>query len=115
MARRRDSEKEQKMSKRSSSESTTAPSGIAELDQISLDRVSLVQALKDFEIANARVLDLTRRLLDSESQRAALTHELEALRLSRINPSKLEGTNLRGSLKSLGTLAARKALVWVRR
>ena len=38
-----------------------------------LDRLSLDQALRDFEIANARVVDLTQRLVD-------LGHEVTALR-----------------------------------
>lgn len=46
-----------------------------------LDRVSLTQALRDFEIANARVLDLTQRLLESERRRKDAEHELESLRL----------------------------------
>jgi hypothetical protein len=48
-----------------------------------LDAVSLTQALKDFEIANARVLDLTRRLIESERLRKELADELERLRLQQ--------------------------------
>ena len=43
--------------------------------------LSLQQALEDFEVANARVLDLTRRLLESEQQRKTVENELEQLRL----------------------------------
>jgi hypothetical protein len=46
-----------------------------------LDVISLEQALKDFEIANARVVDLTQRLLESERKRAEIANELEQLRL----------------------------------
>ncbi|HEX8699181.1 MAG TPA: hypothetical protein VF815_10120 [Myxococcaceae bacterium] len=46
-----------------------------------LDRVNLVQALRDFEIANARVLDLTQRLIESERRRKDVENELEQLRL----------------------------------
>ena len=46
-----------------------------------LDGVSLVQALRDFETANARVMDLTQRLLRSEQQRKQLGDELERMRL----------------------------------
>jgi len=46
-----------------------------------LDTISLEQALKDFEIANARVVDLTQRLLDSERRRADIADELEQLKL----------------------------------
>jgi hypothetical protein len=46
-----------------------------------LDRVNLVQALRDFEIANARVLDLTQRLIESERKRKDAENELEHLRL----------------------------------
>lgn len=46
-----------------------------------LDRVNLTQALRDFEIANARVLDLTQRLIESERRRKDVENELEHLRL----------------------------------
>lgn len=46
-----------------------------------LDRASLVQALKDFEIANARVLDLTQRLLESERARKLAESQLENARI----------------------------------
>lgn len=46
-----------------------------------LDGISLEQALKDFEVANARVVDLTHRLLVSERQRTEIANELEQLKL----------------------------------
>ena len=47
-----------------------------------LDRISLRQALVDFEVANARVIDLTARLLEAQqelAQRRVHRSELEAL------------------------------------
>lgn len=48
---------------------------------VDLDKVSLQQALRDFEMANARVLDLTQRLIASERSRKALESELNQLKL----------------------------------
>ena len=45
---------------------------VTELDR-ELDRLSVEQALRDFEIANARTIDLTQRLVD-------LSHEVTDLR-----------------------------------
>ncbi|MGH2706065.1 MAG: hypothetical protein ACRDJ4_13530 [Actinomycetota bacterium] len=45
-----------------------------------LDRLSLHQALLDFEIANARVVDLTERLVESSKSAAQLRHDLEKLK-----------------------------------
>jgi chromosome segregation ATPase len=42
-----------------------------------LDRLSLTQALVDFEVANARVTDLTQRLVDAANEIAALKAELD--------------------------------------
>lgn len=42
-----------------------------------LDRLSLTQALLDFEVANARVTDLTQRLIDASNEIAALRDELD--------------------------------------
>jgi len=55
-------------------------------DPSKLDAISLVQALRDFETANARVLDLTQRLLESERKRKTLANELEHLRLQLAEP-----------------------------
>jgi hypothetical protein len=46
-----------------------------------IDNLSLEQALRDFEAANARVLDLTQRLLTSERQRQEFADQLERFRL----------------------------------
>lgn len=47
-----------------------------------LDELSLTQALRDFEVANARVIDLTTRLLEANTKVAALTAEVESQRTS---------------------------------
>ena len=47
-----------------------------------LDRLSLTQALRDFEVANARVIDLTQRLIAATTDLVALRQELDALRES---------------------------------
>lgn len=58
----------------------TDDAGLKESNPADLDQISLTQALRDFEIANARVLDLTQRLVASERQRRELENELEQLR-----------------------------------
>lgn len=45
-----------------------------------LDSLVLSQALVDFEVANARVVDLTQRLMEATESRVASTGELTALR-----------------------------------
>lgn len=45
-----------------------------------IDRLSLEQSLRDFEVANARVVDLTRRLLEANEQIRILEVKIEALR-----------------------------------
>ena len=45
--------------------------------QSAIDRVSLEQALRDFDIANARVIDLTRRLIASEHQVVTLQRGID--------------------------------------
>ena len=47
-----------------------------------LDRLNLTQALLDFELANARVLDLTARLVESNKRVLTLQGENEAHRLA---------------------------------
>lgn len=44
---------------------------------LDLDAIALSQALIDFEVANARVLDLTQRLLESNESRVGAIQELE--------------------------------------
>lgn len=45
-----------------------------------IDRLSLDHALHDFEVANARVIDLTRRLIGAGRELAAVKEELAVLR-----------------------------------
>jgi|1185.fasta_scaffold12006_2 hypothetical protein len=46
-----------------------------------VDRISLEQALKDFEVANARVLDLTHRLTELNQELLELRSNHERLRI----------------------------------
>lgn len=46
-----------------------------------LDRISLSQALRDFEIANARVIDLTARLTATHNRLVDTQHELSLTRV----------------------------------
>lgn len=48
--------------------------------QHELDRVSLTQALFDTEVATARVIDLTERLVGARQQISGLRGELESLK-----------------------------------
>jgi hypothetical protein len=48
---------------------------------VDLDGLNLAQALRDFEVANARVLDLTRRLVESELARLEAVDTVELLRI----------------------------------
>lgn len=45
-----------------------------------LDRLSLAQALQDVEIANARVMDLTQRLIAASKEVADLRREIDEFR-----------------------------------
>jgi hypothetical protein len=45
-----------------------------------LDQISLDQALLDFEVANARVIDLTKRLVEATDELVLLRHQTELLR-----------------------------------
>jgi chromosome segregation ATPase len=48
-----------------------------------LSRLSLVQALRDFEVANGRVIDLTERLVVTADELVTARHELVAVRAER--------------------------------
>jgi exonuclease VII small subunit len=48
--------------------------------RLELDRLSLEQSLADFEVANARVMDLTQRLADAAQEIRSLRTELDDLR-----------------------------------
>jgi hypothetical protein len=53
-----------------------------------MDRLSLVQALRDVEIANGRAIDLTQRLLEANEQILKLQEEL---RISTLVMRSLRG------------------------
>jgi hypothetical protein len=46
-----------------------------------IDRLSLEQALRDFEVANARVVDLTQRLISANDKVVEQQTELDRLRV----------------------------------
>lgn len=46
-----------------------------------MDELSLQQALIDFEVANARVLDLAQRLVEAQATVTELRTQLETLRI----------------------------------
>lgn len=52
-----------------------------------LNQISLEQALVDFEIANARVIDLTRRLVEANEELAESKNSLELLRIQHADLS----------------------------
>ena len=52
------------------------------LDHGRLSEINLEQALLDFEVANARVLDLTQRLTSITSELLATRQQLESSRMS---------------------------------
>ena len=58
---------------------TALPSG-AELES-EMHALSLTQALVDFEVANARVLDLAQRLVEAEAMISQTKTELQELRI----------------------------------
>jgi hypothetical protein len=61
-----------------------------------LDRLSLTQALVDTEMATARVLDLTERLVDARQQIVNLHSDLEHLR-NEYTQYKVEQEQVRSS------------------
>ena len=48
-----------------------------------LSLLSLTQALRDFEVANARVIDLTERLVITADELVTARQELDAIRVER--------------------------------
>ena len=66
---------------------TTSDSREPTLDTDALDRLNLSQALRDFEVANARVIDLTARLTDTHKRLVNTQHELS---LTRVHVGNLE-------------------------
>jgi hypothetical protein len=62
-------------------EAGAAPAGRAASLTETVDRLSLEQALKDFEVANARTLDLTHRLTELNQELLELRSAHERLRI----------------------------------
>lgn len=60
-----------------------------EVPQAEIDRLNLVHALKDFEVANARVVDLTARLTTLQEQYLSLQHEATMYRLQNASADDL--------------------------
>jgi len=59
---------------------TSEPTEEASLKE-EIDRLSLEQALRDFEVANARVVDLTQRLISSNEKVISTQRDLDSLRV----------------------------------
>ncbi len=57
-------------------EESTSPLASGELER-EMDRLSLEQAVRDFEIANARVIDLTQRLISANGRVVELQQDLD--------------------------------------
>jgi hypothetical protein len=74
---------------------TSEPTEEATLKE-EIDRLSLEQALRDFEIANTRVVDLTQRLISSNDKVLSIQRELDIL---RVEMAELRATHeaMRGS------------------
>ncbi|GAA3551994.1 hypothetical protein [Nocardioides daeguensis] len=78
-----------------------------------LDGVSLVQALRDVEVANARVIDLTKRLTSMNKELVKATTALQKAQLrnrqldARIKElEKIEGSRAFRSARVAGRLAS---------
>lgn len=79
---------------------TDAPSS-QEPTEEALSRLSLVQALRDFEVANARVIDLTERLVATSEELLAARAELGAAR-AEVEAARAEAAALQARLDDLG-------------
>jgi hypothetical protein len=71
------------------------PDGDLSLEE-TMDSLSLEQALLDFEVANARVMDLTRRLVDATAAISELNTELQQVRIDHAR-LKAEHEQMRSS------------------
>jgi predicted nucleic acid-binding Zn-ribbon protein len=81
---------------------TTPPEGGSVKNTVDLDPISLEQALLDVDVANARVIDLTKRL-------TALTKELRST-TSDLQKAKLRNRTLQTELAQIkGSRAFRSA------
>jgi hypothetical protein len=72
-----------------------------------LDGISLERALLDFEVANARVIDLTKRLVEATDELVRVRHENELLRR--------EADAARGSRAYMLAREARRLVRFVRK
>lgn len=59
------------------------PPAADEPTEAALSRLSLVEALRDFEVANGRVIDLTERLVVTAEELQAVRRELDVIRAER--------------------------------
>ena len=75
------------MSRRASSQWSAPDQQHLETD---MDRLSLQQALVDFEIANRRVIDLTNRLVEALEENRRLKRELELMRVRHFIASRVK-------------------------
>jgi predicted nucleic acid-binding Zn-ribbon protein len=73
---------------------------------VDLDSISLEQALRDFEIANARVIDLTKRLTALNKQVLKTTSSLQRARLrNRALQAELDALKASTSYRSVAAAA----------
>lgn len=87
----------------------TDPAAVGSSD---IDRISLNQALLDVEVANARVIDLTRRLTLMNGRLIEVTTELETLRMRhRIAEAELARISVRGARMAARVAKAARARV----
>ena len=68
------------MTKASSTVDGSAAAGKASSFTATMDELSLTQALVDFDIANARVIDLTQRLIEANKLTEDLRREVDEVR-----------------------------------
>ena len=80
-----------------SGEATTATEDKMARLEVELDRLSLEQALRDFEVANARVVDLTQRLIGLSHEITSLREQLVAAQAGLANAQQ-ENRDLRTSM-----------------
>ena len=66
---------------------TTPKKRVPTVSSDDLDRLNLAQALRDFEVANARVIDLTARLTELHGRLVDTQHELS---LTRVHVGNLD-------------------------
>jgi predicted nucleic acid-binding Zn-ribbon protein len=73
---------------------------------VDLDGISLEQALRDFEVANARVIDLTKRLTSLNKQYLKAQSELQKARLrNRALTAELNAVKSSTSYRSVAAAA----------